>query len=163
VKQVLVLQNEQIRKRALYILEHLALDTVHEVVIKPYKVDRSREQNNLYWKWIGIMAPEFGNTTEELHDELRLQHLVGIYYGGEDREGYRAEYDQLVNSARRYQSDADAWNNRLLRNAILNITSTTKASVKEMSAYLRAVDQLAAEMEIHLPHPADRGLVEPVR
>ena len=37
---------------------------------------RSLDQNNLYWKWLTVMADELGYDTEELHASFKAMFLV---------------------------------------------------------------------------------------
>ena len=46
-----------------------------EVVIKPYKRNRSQEQNRLYWKWVDIIGKELGYEKDEMHDILVFKFL----------------------------------------------------------------------------------------
>lgn len=51
--------------------EHLPL----EVSIKPYKRNRSTEQNALYWSLLSVISQETGYTKDDLHDMLRNKFL----------------------------------------------------------------------------------------
>lgn len=47
----------------------------YEVVIRPWKKKRSNPQNNLYWKWLSLIAKDTGHTSEQLHEVFKLELL----------------------------------------------------------------------------------------
>jgi len=50
-------------------------DGTVEVDVKPYKKNRSTEQNALLWKWYGYIGNELGYSKDETHDILRYKFL----------------------------------------------------------------------------------------
>ena len=62
-----------------------------EVVIKPYKRNRSQEQNRLYWKWVDIIGKELGYEKDEMHDILVFKFL-----GMVDKEIDGKKFEQLA-------------------------------------------------------------------
>ena len=65
---------------ALATLQALPLDPdkLFELTIKPYKKNRSLEQNALYWKWMMICADELGYTKEGMHQTFMHELLLPI-------------------------------------------------------------------------------------
>ena len=53
-------------------------DKLMELTIKPYKKNRSLEQNALYWKWMMICADELGYTKEGMHQTFMHELLLPI-------------------------------------------------------------------------------------
>ena len=53
-------------------------DKLMELTIKPYKKNRSLEQNALYWKWMMICADELGYTKEGMHQTFMRELLAPI-------------------------------------------------------------------------------------
>jgi hypothetical protein len=41
------------------------------VTVDPYRKKRTNSQNNLYWKWISIVARETGNSKDDVHDAFK--------------------------------------------------------------------------------------------
>lgn len=68
--------SEKDRPGLLVFLKNVPLDKplVWEVRDKP--TARSIQQNNLYWKWVGIIARDTGNDTYGLHEVFKQKFLV---------------------------------------------------------------------------------------
>ena len=115
------IREERHREHAIERIQALNIENVWEVSIKPYKRNRSIEQNNLYWKWLTIIANDTGYTTDEMHEEMMRQHLT----------------PHCVNTP----------------SGVVDVYSTKKLKVKEMTAYLEAIGMTAARMGIALPRP----------
>ncbi len=64
---------------ALRFLQGLTLAKPWRVTIAPYVNNRSRDQNALYWKWLGTIAKETGNDTDELHSLFKRKYLPPIF------------------------------------------------------------------------------------
>jgi hypothetical protein len=41
------------------------------ITVEPYRKKRTNSQNNLYWKWISIVARETGNSQDDVHDAFK--------------------------------------------------------------------------------------------
>jgi len=99
------------------------------VTVKPYVDRRTRAQNNLYWRWLGILArdlssPVARHTKDDMHDMLRHKYL-----GYEDVQ----IGDELVS----------------------RLISTTRLQKQEMSEYMQKVEAWSTDMGVILPVPAD--------
>jgi len=73
-----IIREERHRDYAVNRIKALTLATPWEVTIKPYKRNRSLEQNNLYWKWIALLGADLGYTKDEMHEELMRKHLIPV-------------------------------------------------------------------------------------
>lgn len=63
-----ILRDEKIRQLALLALLELKIgDPLTEVVIRPYRKDRSLEQNAFMWRMHQAASQEIGHTVDELH------------------------------------------------------------------------------------------------
>jgi len=124
----IIIRGEQQREHAINRLNALKLDpdAPMEVTIKPYKRNRSLEQNDLYWKWLTIMGCDLGYTKDEMHEEMMRQHLPPV----------------SINTPA----------------GIVEVYSTKKLKVKEMSSYLDAINITAGQMGIALPLPIERDM-----
>jgi len=67
----------------------LKLDTPYEIIIRPYKNNRSNDQNALYWKWLEIIGKELGYTRDEMHELCRYKFL-GMH--SKEIAGVKIEY-----------------------------------------------------------------------
>ena len=121
------IREERHRNYALDTIKALDIDTVYEVTIKPYKRNRSLEQNSLMWKWYSIIADDLGYTTEEIHEEFMRKLLIPI--------------------------------TMQTPSGLVEVYSTKKLKVKEMTAYLEGIERTATEMGIALPRPMDNNYI----
>jgi hypothetical protein len=121
------IREERHRNHALDTIKALDIATVYEVTIKPYKRNRSLEQNSLMWKWYSIIANDLGYTTEEIHEEFMRKLLIPI--------------------------------TMQTPSGIVEVYSTKKLKVKEMTAYLEGIERTATEMGIALPRPMDNNYI----
>lgn len=46
-----------------------------EVIIRPFKSQRSLAQNRLYWKWLKIIGDTFGNSDDAMHEYFKARML----------------------------------------------------------------------------------------
>ena len=121
------IREERHRTHALETIKALNIDTVYEVTIKPYKRNRSLEQNSLMWKWYSIIANDLGYITEEIHEEFMRKLLTPT----------------IVNTP----------------SGMVEVYSTKKLKVKEMTAYLEGIERTATEMGIALPRPYENNYI----
>jgi len=149
MKQKIIISSEELRKRALVVIQALPLEPVLEVVIREYKKDRSSSQNALYWQWLTIIGNELGETKEELHEQYKGKFLVSIY------ERDDLDYAEMLQTLRDVYREGMRDKALSLRKKIVALTSTTTATVVQMTEYLQAIDHDAASMSIYLPHPDD--------
>ena len=121
------IREERHRNHALDTIKALDIATVYEVTIKPYKRNRSLEQNSLMWKWYSIIADDLGYTTEEIHEEFMRKLLIPI--------------------------------TMQTPSGLVEVYSTKKLKVKEMTAYLEGIERTATDMGIALPRPYDNNYI----
>ena len=153
-KITLKLNSDSSRSNVLHRIALVAADYDNpvEVTIKPWRRNRSQEQNALYWKWVAIMADEYGNTKDDLHEILKRNHLAPILE--REDEGYASMMQalrELWKSGARSKAEA-------LLKQVTRLTSTTGLKVKEMTEYLEAIEQQAADAGIELPKPEGKRL-----
>jgi len=150
MKHKIIISSEELRNRAIQILRDLPLDVVHEVEVREHKKDRSKDQNALYWKWLTVIGNELGESKEELHERYKDKFLVNIYE--RDDPDY-AEMIQALREVWRHGMKAESIG---LRKKIVALTSTTGATVHQMSEYMESIERDAASMAIRLPFPEDQ-------
>lgn len=145
----LIIVSEEHRTRLITIIKSLALTPVQEVVIRGHKKDRSAEQNALLWKWYTIISNELGESKESTHERYKDAFLVQIY------ERDEPDYAEMINSLRAVWKQGMKTEAVALRKQIVALTSTTTASVKQMSEYMTEIERHAATLAIMLPRPED--------
>lgn len=68
-----IIRNADVRRNCLMEIQALPFDKF-EVVVQEIK--RSNQANNLYWKWVSIIAKVKGYTPDEMHDAFK-RHFIG--------------------------------------------------------------------------------------
>lgn len=121
----IIIREERQREHALGRIVALNIEEPWEVVIKPYKRNRSLDQNALMWKWYTIIGDDLGYTRDEIHEELMRKHLTPVCMK--------------------------------TPSGVVEVYSTKKLNVKEMTAYLEGIERTAAELGIALPRPDEQG------
>lgn len=150
MKHSLVINSEQVAKRACDLIRALPLDHPHEVVIRPVEKNRSAAQNALYWMWVTILSGETGETKDEVHTRLKKKHLVRIYE--RDNEGY----GKMVAAIRTIHRSGMKTEAGTMAAEIIRLTSTTDATVQQFTEYLNDIDMEAISQGFVLPHPEDK-------
>ena len=76
----IILRSDIQINHAIHTLKELKInpEELFELTIKPYKKNRSLEQNALYWKWMMICADELGYTKEGMHQTFMRELLKPI-------------------------------------------------------------------------------------
>lgn len=120
-----------------------------EVTVREHKETRSSKQNRLYFKWVGAIADDLGETKEDVHFDLRRRMLCPIYI--RDDPGY----SEMILALKRVQSLGAEKEVRILGRHIIEETSTTKANVKQFTEYLQEIERDCASKNIPLPYPED--------
>lgn len=79
MKQSVIITNPQIRSEVAINVTKLPTDGTYQVTIQPMVVNRTTQQNNLYWQWIGIISQHTGNSADMLHLYFKKKFL-GVKY-----------------------------------------------------------------------------------
>lgn len=118
--QRLLISDQASQQRAARIIASLPLDKPLEVLIKPFKPQRSLDQLRLYWAWMGEIA-------------RFLRDTAGLDVNDDDIHGYM--------KGKFLSKDIVVIGGDKVRTA----KSTKKLSVEEMSEYMQRIDHYAAE------------------
>lgn len=73
--QTIPLATEKDRERLLAFVQAVGLDKPLECTIEARQSSRSKQQNRLYWKWIGIISTNTGSDKDALH-QLFMQRFL---------------------------------------------------------------------------------------
>jgi hypothetical protein len=76
--QRIIIREERQRLHAIDRIAALNIETVWDISIKPYKKNRSLEQNALMWKWNTIIGDHLGYTKDEMHEEFMRKFLPPV-------------------------------------------------------------------------------------
>jgi hypothetical protein len=146
-EKTIVLLNQETKNRAKFLIDRAPYEPAVEVVIRVHKAKRTIQQNNLYWKWIDVIAGEFGDTNLSTHLELKRQHLIPILRRQPDFEEMVIALHEVEQAGLKTQS-------ALFKKRLLQELSTTKLTTKQMSEYMDEIQKWAGTMGIGLP-PGD--------
>ena len=127
MRYILKPDNQDVFKRIVNDLGNLHPDKTWTITIEEKSINRSTQQNALYWKWLQIMGDHFGYTKDEMHEELAARFLGVVErktIGGHQIRAPR---------------------------------STTSLTTKEFSEYMNMIEALALQQQIQLPQPEHYG------
>ncbi|OJU86076.1 MAG: hypothetical protein BGN93_07835 [Acinetobacter sp. 39-4] len=103
------------------------------VTISTKQIDRSSAQNRLYWKWLTQFADHVGSTKEEQHTFFKRKFLISIF----NRDD--AEYAEMCTAiAALKKNECEEY--KAIADHVIKLTSTSKASVKQMNEYLNQIE-----------------------
>ena len=68
-----IIKTEADKQAAIAHIRDMELAYPMRVDVKRYYKKRTIDQNSLYWSWLEILANEFGNNREEMHDALKIK------------------------------------------------------------------------------------------
>ena len=100
------------------------------LLFKPYIEKRSRAQNALYWKWMGILADEFTQKLDVYNKDDIHELMVHKFLGTEDR----IIVGTVIKDSR---------------------IRTSRLDRGSMAKYMGKVEAWAADMGVLLPVPAE--------
>lgn len=70
-----IIDSKERRAEAAHYVASITATPLMCVEVKPYKRDRSKAQNRLYWMWLNAIGPHTGYTAEELHEVCKVRFL----------------------------------------------------------------------------------------
>ncbi|MFU8927543.1 recombination protein NinB [Acinetobacter puyangensis] len=110
--------------------------------------ERSLAQNRLYWKWLQQWSKHQGTDKDSEHLFFKRQFLISIFNRDDPEfaEMCAAIKALKENEIAEYQAIADQ---------VIKLTSTTKASVKQMTEYLELIDAFCLKHGVKLVTPED--------
>ena len=150
MKKTLTIKNEMIRQNAKAIVGTIPFNKIHEVIIRPYKDDRSLLQNAYYWVILSIIGKELGYTKDELHQQYKGQLLVPIMLKYPDDYPDFCEMVSIIQGLRTSGMFKEA---DLLAVKIVSLVTTTKLKVPHCAEYITDIKNQAAGLDIRLPAP----------
>ena len=100
--------------------------------ILKYDEKRTLPQNSLMWDWITQISEHTGESKDEVHERFKDKFLSRIY------ERDDPDYAQMMESLRDVYK-LDKGTALKLRKDVIRMTSTTKATKKQMTEYLNDI------------------------
>ena len=134
-----------------YSEHHEDKSTIISVSIDVMDKDKARTvaQNSLYWMWVTRIANKLGNNKAEQHDELKRNHLAKIYVRD------NPEFAEMSLALRKYREVATQAEYEPLAKGVAHLMSTTKATVTQMTEFLKDIDRYYYAQGLVLPRPSD--------
>lgn len=149
-RRTFTIRSKEVIENLTSFLESLPLEPEIEVIVQEKKKDRSIEQNSLLWVWITIIADEMGLTKEDVHNDLKRRLLVPIF------ERDEPAFAEMMQSIRKVYTVGHKVEAQKMFDHIVRMTSTTGATVKQFTEYLKDIEKDMTGKGIVLPHPEDR-------
>lgn len=148
------LVNDEVRDncvKALFMAQQSS-EEVLEVTIQPEKRKRSLSQNRLYWLWVNQWSEHWGWTEQYTHHFFKYNFLAIIFY--RDDEQYAAMCDSV-----KVLKGIDRGHYDKIAAHVIRQTSTTDASVKQMTEYLDRVERYCYANDFKLTIPNELAWV----
>lgn len=127
-------------------------EEVLEVVIQPESRKRSLAQNRLYWSWVTQWANHTGDSEARTHHIFKYKFLVTIFYRDD------AQYAAMCDSVKVLKG-IDRGHYDKIAAHVIRQTSTTDASVKQMTEYLDRVERYCYSEGVMLKIPQELAWV----
>ena len=121
-------------------------EEVLEVTIQPEKRKRSLAQNRIYWAWITQWSNKQGWDEEYSHHFFKYKFLVRIFYKDDAKYAEMCDAVKVLKGIDRGHYDKIAAH-------VIRQTSTTDASVKQMTEYLDRVERYCYANDFTLTIP----------
>jgi len=126
-----------------------------QVIVKNSDDTISSRQRGLYWRWVGIMAAENGDTKEDFHTQAKERIFLNIFLA--DQINHQ-ELCGVVAVMKELRPGVDTGKYKTVREYIISKISHLDATVKNMMDVLRQLEVEAAFLGIVLPPPPGPGL-----
>ena len=110
---------------------------------------RSSQQNRLMWMWIHDICDYTGDEPHELHERLKNLFAKPIFMRDDE------SYNDMVLAVRDLNDLGMTSHYERISKKIIELTSTTKFSVKQMAEYLDKVSCYGVSKGVGLRIPAD--------
>lgn len=152
MKKTFVIRSREVKSMVTTFLEAQPLEPLLEVIVHEKKKDRSAEQNRYYWQILTIISDELGLSKNEAHDLYKRKFLIKIFE--RDHSGFA----KMINAIRKVHTEGFKQDAKVMGDQIVKLTSTTSATTKQFSEYLKDILQDAANNGIALPRPEDNNI-----
>lgn len=119
------------------------------VNITDKKEQRSLAQNRLYWMWVTQIAKRFGDDKDGVHFDCKRRFLIKIYR--RDDPEYAATCDAVLT----FKNMGEPERYRLVADLVIDSTSTTDATVEQMTEYLNDIFVFYYKQGLRLSVPED--------
>ena len=123
-------------------------EEVLEVIVQPESRKRSLAQNRLYHMWVSYFSQQTGASIDEVYTDFKRRFLLRIYYTAD------SQFAEMCDSIKQIK-DMDLAQYDSISKQVINLTSTTKASVEQMTEYLKQIERFAYTQNVMLPIPDD--------
>lgn len=136
--------------KAKLILENLDLSIQWDFNLKPYKKNRSADQNSLYHAWKKIIADELGYSQDELHDLIKDKWVAAILERDDE------EFKEQIQIARKLYLEGKQEAAMRLAELLKKRVSTTWLNTKQFSEMMNNLEIFASDHGIPLPQPPEK-------
>ena len=158
MKQKVIIRSLELKDRCKFLIDQIPEKPLHQMIIRPFHEKHSESQRGLYFKWVGIIAAEFGETKDQMHWILKKTHLHPIFMT--TKPNYAQLLDLILNFPHGIRYDQFAI--KACQKQIWDMLSINQANTKEMYEFMHDVYFWAQGMKIYLPLPEDRNMKEEI-
>jgi uncharacterized protein Yka (UPF0111/DUF47 family) len=125
------------------------------VVVKQFEESLSDKQRGLWWRWIGVICADTGDTKEDFHRQAKERIFLPIFLRDETNH---IALVQAVNTMKSIKSQVSPAQYHELRDYIIKNVSHLDATVANMAEALKQLESEAISLQIKLPPPPGPGL-----
>lgn len=106
-----IVRDDYMRSRVADLISKLDLSKAWQITVEPHRARRSLNQNNLYWKWVGIIAADTGNSHDDVHEALKHEFLPPRFMemGGKTREVRPSTTTLKIEEMSAFMNHVQAW------------------------------------------------------
>ena len=148
MKKTMQIKSIIVRNQAIDYVRDIPLDDLHEVIIRPYKKDRSLLQNAYYWVILTIIGKDLGYTKNELHRLYKGQFLVPIML--KHPKDY-PDFCEMVAVIGELSNSDKIKEAEILSKKVICLVTTTKLKIAHMAEYITDIKN--ENIEIRFPAP----------
>lgn len=153
LRQFFLLGEDQVTAMTMYILQTYqaaaAAGKPLIVTISDKKEQRSLAQNRLYWMWIAQISKRFGDDKDGVHFDCKRRFLVRIYR----RDSFK--YAETCAAVIGLKGKGEPEQYQLIADFVIDNTSTTDATVEQMTEYLNDIFVFYYKQGLRLSVPED--------
>lgn len=156
-KKVFILRSLDVMMEAYSYITNLPLEPLMKVTVEEYSTDRTLSQNAVMWMFFTDIAKHNGTDKRYEYNYYKDKFLVPIY------ERDDKQYAAMIQTLRNLYKDGYQQDACFLKDRIVDLTSTSKANVKQFTEFLKDIEHDAGSKQIPMRHPDDYDLAMGIR
>jgi hypothetical protein len=151
-KKLFILRSHAVVTELVTYILKLEMEPLKEVRISDYTADRNLAQNAVMWMFFTDIAKHNGTDKRYEYNYYKDKFLVPIY------ERDDKQYAAMIQTLRNLYKDGHQQDAMFLKEQIVDLTSTSRANVKQFTEFLKDIEHDAGSKQIPMRHPDDYDL-----